>query len=166
MTAENLSALEDYSDLVVGKTLTDLFFTKQDGPHDYMPGIPPAYYFRTIIELDGKIKLRFGHDHLVEWNDDEPIIQLTNLNWDLPETLEYKGHRIVRLTRDDHQQLTIHLENGTRITRTSDYGDQLFIENDRIPDEVTEASSGTTGPNNSFPAPRRTWWQKLFGTGQ
>lgn len=50
---------EEFIKMVVGKTLTNLFFTKQDGPHDYMPGISPAYYFSTIMELDNEKKLNY-----------------------------------------------------------------------------------------------------------
>ncbi len=50
--------------MVHGKTRSNLYFTKQDSPHDYMPGIFPAFYFSTIIELHDKIKLRFGNNFI------------------------------------------------------------------------------------------------------
>ncbi len=146
--------------MVVGKTLTNLFFTEQDGPHDYMPGISPAYYFSTIMELDNEKKLRFGNDFIVDWKDEEPIITLTNDNWDLPKTLVFKGQKIVDLTKDEYQQLIFRLENGTTIAHTIDYGDQLFIEN--ILGKEQEVEKQITAPNSSLPKVRRTWWQKLF----
>ena len=131
-----MTELEEYKEMIVGKTLTNLFFTKQDGPHDFMPGISPAYYFSTIIELDNDKKLRFVNDFIVDWKDEEALITLTNENWDLPKSLVFKGKKIVDLTQDEYQQLTFHLENGTTIAHTIDYGDQLFIENENIKDRL------------------------------
>ncbi len=148
-----MEALEDYKKMVVGKTLTNLFFTKQDGPHDYRPGILPAYYFSTILELDNSEKLLFGHDFMVEWQDELPVITLTNENWELPGNLVFKGQQIVDLTRDEYEQLTFHLANGTTIAHTIDYGDQLFIKN-----EKQENERRITAPDR-----RRKWWQRLFG---
>lgn len=123
---------EKYKKMLVGKTLTNLFFTKQDGPHDYMPGISPAYYFSTIMEIENDKQLRFGNDFIVDWNDEEPIIALTNENWDLPKSLVFKGQKIVDLTKDDYKQWTFHLENGTTIVHSIEYGNQLFIKNENI----------------------------------
>ena len=163
-TEIEMTELEEYIKMVVGKTLTNLFFTKQDGPHDYMPGISPAYYFSTIMELDNEKKLRFSNDFIVDWKDEEPIIMLTNENWDLPKTLVFKGQKIVDLTKDEYKQLTFHLENGTTIAHTIDYGDQLFIEHENILDREQEADKQITAPNSTLPKAGRTWWQKLFGS--
>jgi hypothetical protein len=127
-----MTDLQKYSEMVMGKTLTNLYFTKQDGPHDYMPGISPAYYFSTVLELNNQKKYRFGNDFIVDWNDDEPLIKLTNENWDLPQSLVYKSQKIIDLTKDEFNQLTLHLENGTTISHTVDYGDQLFINNEKL----------------------------------
>ncbi len=108
-----MEELEEYKKMLVGKTLTNLFFTKQDGPYDYMPGVFPAYYFSTIMELDNEKKFRFSNDYITEWENDELIITLDNQNWDLPKNLVFKGQKIVELTKDDYQQITIHLENAT-----------------------------------------------------
>jgi hypothetical protein len=150
--------------MVVGRILTNLFYTKQDGQHDYMPGISPAYYFSTIMELDNEKKLRFGNDFIVDWKDEEPIFTLTNENWDLPKTLVFKGQKIVDLTMDEYKQLTFHLENGTKIAHTIDYGDQLFIENDTILEKEQEADKQITASNSSLPKAVRRWWQKLFNS--
>ena len=131
-----MTELKEYKEMIVGKTLTNLFFTKQDGPHDYMPGISPAYYFSTIIELDNDKKLRFVNDFITYWKDEVEIITLTNENWDLPKSLVFKGKKIVDLTQDEYQQLTFHLENGTTIAHTIDYGDQLLIKNENIKDRL------------------------------
>ncbi len=156
---------EKYKKMLVGKTLTNLFFTKQDGPHDYMPGISPAYYFSTIMEIDNDKQLRFGNDFIVDWNDEEPIFALTNENWDLPKSLVFRGQKIVDLTKDDNQQLTFHLENGTTIAHSINYGDQLFIENENITlEKEQENGRQITEPNSSFPKAVRTWWQKIFGS--
>lgn len=147
---------EEYRKTIVGKMLTNLFFTKQDGPYDYMPGISPAYYFSTVLELDHKFKLRFGSDFIVEWEDDEPLIVLTNENWELSQKLTFKGQRISDLTKDEFDHLTFHLENGTTIAHTNDYGDQLFIENPCIEE----------GNNKQqFAALKiiQKWWMKFFG---
>ena len=143
-----MTELEKYKEMVIGKTLTNLFFTKQDGPHDYMPGISPAYYFSTIIELDNDKKLRFGNDFIVDWKDEEAIITLKNENWNLSKSLIFKGKKIVDLTEDEYQQLTFHLENGTTIAHTIDYGDQLFIENKNILNKELEVDKQITAPNS------------------
>lgn len=161
---KNMTEFEEYIKMVVGKTLTNLFFTKQDGPYDYMPGISPAYYFSTILELDHYKKLRFSNDFIIDWKDEEPIIKLTNQNWGLPKALEFKGQIIVDLTKDENQQLTFHLENGTTIAHTIDYGDQLFIENENILDKVPEADKRTTASYNTLPKAGQSWGQKLFGS--
>ena len=153
---------EEYIKMVVGKILTNLFCTEQDGPYDYMPGISPAYYFSTIMELDNEKKLRFGNDFIVDWKDEEPIFTLTNENWDLPKTLVFKGQKIVDLTMDEYKQLTFHLENGTTIAHTIDYGDQLLIKNESILDKEQEADKQITASNSSLPKAVRRWWQKLF----
>lgn len=119
---------EDSRRMVIGMMLTNLFFTKQDGPHDYMPGISPAYYFSTIMELDHHKKFRFENDFIVEWNDDESIITLTNENWNLHPDLVFKNQIIVDLLKDNEGQWSFLLENGTTIRHTINYGDQLFIE--------------------------------------
>lgn len=119
---------EDSRKMVIGMMLTNLFFTKQDGPHDYMPGILPAYYFSTIMELDHHKKIRFENDFIVEWNDDEPIITLTNENWNLHPEVVFKNQIIVDLLKDNEGQWSFLLENGTTIKHTIYYGDQLFIE--------------------------------------
>lgn len=150
--------------MVVGKKLTNLFFTKREGPQDYMPGISPAYYFSTIMELDNNKKLRFGNDFIVDWKDEEPIITLTNENWDLPKTLVFKGQKIVDLTKGENQQLTFHLENGTTIAHTNDYGDQLFIENENILDKAQEAEKQINAPNSTLPKAGWMWWQKFFSS--
>lgn len=124
-----MEAFHEFRKMVLGKTLTNLYFTKQDGPHDYMPGIAPAYYFSTVMELDHKTKLRFGNDFIVEWENDEPLITLTNKNWHLPSNLIFKDQNIIDLTMDENEQMTFHLANGTRFFHTVDYGDQLFIIN-------------------------------------
>lgn len=155
---------EEYKKMLVGKTLTNLFFTKQDGPHDYRTGIPPAYYFSTIMEIENDKQLRFGNDFIVDWNDEEPIFALTNENWDLPKSLVFRGQKIVDLTKDDNQQLTFHLENGTTIAHSINYGDQLFIENEYINlEKERENGRQITEPNSSFPKVVLTWWQKFFG---
>ncbi|MFD2602363.1 hypothetical protein [Flavobacterium suzhouense] len=157
MTTENeMTEHEGYIKMVVGKTLTNLFFTKQDGPHDYMPGISPAYYFATILELDNDKKFQFGNDFIIDWKDQEPTITLTNENWALPKTLVFQGQKIVNLTKDEHEQLTFHLENGTTIAHTIDYGDQLFIENEKVLDKEITVSDST------FLKAVQAWWQKLF----
>ena len=155
---------EENIKMVVGRTLTNLFYTKQDGPHDYMPGISPAYYFSTIMELDNEKKFKFGNDFIVEWKDEEHIITLTNENWALPKTLVFKGQKIVELTKDENKQLTFHLKNGTTIAHTIDYGDQLFIENENILDKEQEADEQIPAPHSTFTKVGRTWWQKLFGS--
>lgn len=156
---------EKYKKMLVGKTLTNLFFTKQDGPHDYMPGISPAYYFSTIMEIENDKQLRFGNDFIVDWNDEEPIIALTNENWDLPKSLVFKGQKIVDLTKDDYKQLTFHLENGTTIVHSIDYGNQLFVENENIHlEKEQENGRQITEPNSTLPKVGRTWWQQLFGS--
>lgn len=132
-----MSELAEYQALLVGRALTNLFFTKQDGPHDYMPGISPAYYFSTILELDNQTRWRFSSDYIVEWKDEEPLITLTNENWNLPQALVFKGQKIVDLALDDAEQLIFYLENGTTICHTMDYGDQLFIVNPNVPENST-----------------------------
>jgi hypothetical protein len=114
------------------------------------------------MELDNEKKLRFGNDFIVDWKDEEPIFTLTNENWDLPKTLVFKGQKIVDLTMDEYKQLTFHLENGTTIAHTIDYGDQLFIENETILDKEQEADKQITASNSSLPKAVRRWWQKLF----
>ncbi|MDO7852839.1 hypothetical protein [Hymenobacter convexus] len=118
---------EKYRRLVKGKTLTNLFFTKQDGPYDYRPGIRPAYFFSTIMELDDKSQWVFDYDSLFEWKAADTLIELTNENWDLPEALTFKGQTIVDLTEGEEGNLTFHLGNGITIAHTIDYGDQLSI---------------------------------------
>lgn len=165
VTAEiEMTELEEYIEMVVGHTLTNLFFTKQDGPHDYMPGISPAYYFSTIMELDNDKKLCFGKDIIFDWKDEEAIISLTSENWNLPKTLVFKGQKIVDLTKDEYHQLTFHLENGTTIAHTIDYGDKLIIENGNIFNNEKEGDKIKTESNSTLPNVRRTWWQKLFGS--
>lgn len=159
-----MTELEKYKEMIVGKTLTNLFFTKQDGPHDYFPGISPAYYFSTIMELDNVKKIRFGNDFIVGWNDEEVIITLTNENWNLPKSLIFKEQKIVDITEDEYQQLTFYLENGTTITHTIDYGDQLFIENENILDKEHEAGKKITVSNSNLLQAGLRWWQKLFGS--
>ena len=122
----------EYRKMVLDKVLTDLFFTEQEGPHDYMSGISPAYYFSTIMELNQHEKLRLGNDFITEWNEEQPIIKLTNKNWNLPENLIFTDQKITDLTQDEYGRLALHLENGTMIYHTIDYGDQLFIENETI----------------------------------
>lgn len=158
-----MTSLKEYHKLVVGKTLTNLFFTKQNGPHDYMPGIPPAYYFSTIMELDNNKRLRFGNDFVVDWEDDEPIITLTNENWNLPSTLIFKKQRIIDLTQDEEQQLTFHLENGTTIAHTMDYGDQLFIQNENIFTKEMKANLQITAPETKLPKLIKSWLQNFLG---
>ncbi|MDO7846962.1 hypothetical protein Q5H92_11380 [Hymenobacter sp. M29] len=118
---------EKYRRLVKGKTLTNLFFTKQDGPYDYRPGIHPAYFFSTIMELGDKSQWAFDSDSIFEWKAAGALIELTNENWDLPAALIFKGQTIVDLTEDEERNLTFHLGNGITIAHTTDYGDQLLI---------------------------------------
>ncbi|WDO12140.1 hypothetical protein MH928_12480 [Flavobacterium sp. WW92] len=125
----SITEFEEYRKMVIGRVLTNLFFTKQDGPYDYMPGISPAYYFWTVMELDNSTKLRFGNDYIVEWDGKEELIVLTNYNWELPEDIIFKNQKITDLIKDDYDQLIFHLENGITIIHTIDYGDALFIEN-------------------------------------
>jgi hypothetical protein len=124
-----MSEFEEYKKLVIGRNLTNLFFTKQDGPYDYRTGISPAYYFSTVMELDGVLKLHFGNDFITGWISKEPIFVVTNKNWDLPKDVIFKDQKVVDLTIDEEEQLVFYLENGVRIMHTVDYGDQLFIEN-------------------------------------
>lgn len=158
-----MADFEQYTKMVVGKTLTNLFFTKQNGPHDYMPGIPPAYYFSTIMELDNNKRLRFGNDFVVDWEGDEPIIILTHENWNLPSTLIYKEQKIVDLTQDEEQQLTFHLENGTTIAHTMDYGDQLFIQNENISTKEMKADPQIAATETNLPKLVKSWLQKILG---
>lgn len=159
-----MTEFEDYKKLLVGKTLTNLYFTKQDGPHDYMPGISPAYYFSTILEIDNDQKLLFGNDFIIDWKEEVPIIELTNQNWDIHPAIVFKGQEIVDLTQDEQEQLTFHLANGTTLAHTIDYGDQLFIKNERI-DSAKEQESvwPITAPKQELPKVRKTWWRRLFG---
>jgi hypothetical protein len=154
--------LEEYKNLLVGKTLSNLYFTKQDGPYDYMPGIFPAYYFSTIMEVDNQGMYRFSFDFIVEWENDEPLIELTIKNWDLPKNLVYKGQKIVDLTKDEYQQITIHLENGTTIAHTIDYGDQLFIENENIQNKE-DGNQYISSSSINFPIRKKVWWKRLLG---
>lgn len=132
-----MTELEKYRELIIGRTLTNLYFTKQDGPHDYRPGITPAYYFSTVMEVDNKVKYRFGSDFVVEWNDEEPLITLTDENWLLPKGLVFKGQKVIDLEKDDeYDQWIFHLENGTTIRHTIDYGDKLYIEHPDYPDDI------------------------------
>ncbi len=154
--------LVEYKNMLVGKTLSSLFFTKQDGPYDYMPGIFPAYYFSTVMELDQQEMYRFSSDFIIEWENDEPLIELTNKNWDLAKNLVYKGQKIVDLTNNEYQQITIHLENGTTIAHTIDYGDQLFIENENIK-TIEEDNKHQSSSYINFPNVKKAWWKKLLG---
>jgi hypothetical protein len=158
-----MEELEEYKKMLVGKTLTNLFFTKQDGPYDYMPGIFPAYYFFTIMELDNEKKFRFSNDYITEWENDEPIITLDNQNWDLPKNIVFKGQKIVELTKDEYQQITIHLENATTIKHTIDYGDQLFIENENIKIIEEDIDKQLIWTYIKLPKTEKKWWQKLWG---
>ncbi|MDN3693828.1 hypothetical protein QWZ06_16780 [Chryseobacterium tructae] len=124
-----MSELEKYKRLVLGRKLSNLFFTKQDGPYDYRPGISPAYYFSTVMELDDTVKLHFGNDFITDWISKEPLFMVTNRNWALPKELVFKGQKIIDLTIGEEEQLVFHLENGITIMHTIDYGDQLFIKN-------------------------------------
>jgi hypothetical protein len=65
---------------------------------------------------------------------------------------------------DEYKQLTFHLETGTTIAHTIDYGDQLFIENDTILEKEQEADKQITASNSSLPKAVRRWWQKLFNS--
>jgi hypothetical protein len=156
-----MTELEKYRDLIVGRTLTNLYFTKQDGPHDYMPGITPAYFFSTVMELDNEVRYRFGSDFVVGWNDEEPLITLTDENWFLPKGIVFKGQKVIDLAKDDeYDQLTFHLENGTTIWHTIDYGDGLHIENPDYPFDRNEYEKNVFAAPDSQ-KPRLTWRQKL-----
>ncbi len=74
MTENTGVDFEEYKEMLVCKTLTNLFFTKQEGPYDYMPGTSPAYYVSTIIEIGKHKKLRFDNNFIVDWNDEEPLV--------------------------------------------------------------------------------------------
>lgn len=156
-----MTDFEKYREILIGRTLTNLFFTKQDGPHDYMPGVTPAYYFSTVMELDNEIKYYFRCDYIQEWNGEEPLITLTNENWLLPKDLVFKGQKITDLVKDEYDQLVFHLENGTAIWHNMDFGDSLYIEN---PKYVHDVKTNETITLKNSPQERRTWWQKLYGS--
>lgn len=132
---------ERYKILVVGKTLTNIFHTQQDGPYDYMPGISPAYYFSTVLELNKNQNIQLSSDFLKNWEDTDTLYEVTNQNWLLPENLVFKERKIINLTQDEFRHLTIHLDNETTINHTTDYGDQLFIENPGIQGNSTSKLS-------------------------
>lgn len=43
--------MEIHRKTIIGKTHTNLYFTEQDGQHDFCYGLAPAYYFLTIMEI-------------------------------------------------------------------------------------------------------------------
>ncbi|WP_160138763.1 hypothetical protein [Chryseobacterium sp. c4a] len=116
-----MSELEKYKRLILGRELSNLFFTRQDGPYEHIQGISPAYYFSTVMELDDTLKLHFGSDFITDWISKEPLTILTNENWELPKDIAFKGQKIIDLSRDEYEQLVFHLENGITIMRTMDY---------------------------------------------
>lgn len=140
-----------FESLVKGRTLTNLYFTKQDGPHDHLPGIAPAYYFSTVMELDGATRVWFSNDRIEPWEDAAELIELTHENWELPPDLCFKGSRMVALTVDEDGQMTFHLENGVTIQHTVNYGDKLFIQN---------AERQTETAKDQIELPKRKWWQR------
>ena len=75
----------------------------------------------------------------------------------------FKGQKIVELTKDEYQQITIHLENATTIKHTIDYGDQLFIENENIKIIEEDIDKQLIWTYIKLPKTEKKWWQKLWG---
>lgn len=140
-----------FESLVKDRTLTNLYFTKQDGPHDHLPGIAPAYYFSTVMELDGATKLWFSNDAIDRWKDKAELLEVTHENWELPPDLCFKGMRMAALTLDEHGEMTFHLENGVTIHHATDFGDQLLIQT---------AGQHTETAMDQIELPKRKWWQR------
>lgn len=128
-----MDELQQAKNQLLGKTLTRLFYTQQEGPHDLMPGIAPAYYFHSVMEINHSTLLRFGNNFLSPWNNLEPLLELSNQNWHLPYNLEFKDQIVTDIICDEYGNWTFCLENGTTIAHTYDFGDQLSIENSQIP---------------------------------
>lgn len=152
---------EQYKNMVVGKTLTNVFHTQQDGPYDYMPGISPAYYFSTVLELNKNQNIQLSSDFLKNWEHKDTLYEVTNQNWLLPENLVFKEREIVNLTQDEFRHLTIHLDNETTINHTTDYGDQLFIVHPGIKDNSTPIRS-TVNRLSESSEKIKLFWQKLL----
>ncbi|UPT68544.1 MAG: hypothetical protein M0D57_07920 [Sphingobacteriales bacterium JAD_PAG50586_3] len=156
-----MTEFEKYKELLIGRTLSNLYYTEQNGPHDFCPGIAPAYYFATIMEVDNKVKYCFWSDCINEWNNEEPLLTVTSKNWVLPKGLVFKGQKIVDLTKDEDEQLTFHLENRTTIRHTQDYGDGLYIENPDFPDDINQYERYEfVAPKSK--KPKQTLWQRIY----
>jgi hypothetical protein len=121
--------LEEYKKSILGNTLTNLYFTEHNGPHDYCPGLVPAYYFATIMELNYNELFVFYADCIEPWNSIHSIILLTHENWHLQPEIIFHYQIINDISVNEEQQITIHLENGTAIQHTEEYGDKLIITN-------------------------------------
>lgn len=162
---KNMDNMVEFKKMVVGKTITNLYFTDQKGPYDYCPGITPAYYFFTIMELENDKKYRFHHNLIIDWteSDSEPLITLTHENWGLPISVIFKEQKIASLSQDKFDNMIFYLENGVTITRGENYGDQLLIENTTIKNLEMIKGRCLSESTNSLSNSKQTWWQKLFG---
>lgn len=152
---------EQYRQWLVGKTIQNLYFTAQDGPYDYMPGIPPAYYFSSVLELNDGAMLRLGPGFLVPWNNEEPLHRLHHKNWDLPSTLVFQGQRITAISGERDAELVIVLENGVRISHTQDYGDQLLIRGPQHEERVDREREEQRARSEAFLRNRKSWWKRI-----
>lgn len=132
--------MEIHRKTIIGKTLTNLYFTEQDGPHDFCYGLAPAYYFSTIMEINYSAMFLFENDSIEPWNANQPIILLTHENWQLQPEIIFHNQIITAISMDDEQQISIHLENGTIIKHLNGYGDELSITNPSLESQAIHSS--------------------------
>lgn len=124
---EFVTNIKNWKSEFVGRIVTAIYHTKQDGPEEMFDGQVPVYYFDCVIEIDSKTKFAFGHDWISSWDKNEELYLVTHSNWEIDENLSFIGQKIKNIGVDEYNEMYFHLENDIIIYHNTSLGDQLFV---------------------------------------
>lgn len=124
-------------ELLLGRTITNIFETKPIIVQDGIPG--PAHYFHIVIEIDRTDLFELGAHEILLWKKKDKLIPYEKSSWEVQNNLNVIGKFITGFIQKDSEEyydcsLTLLLNNDIIIEHQTTNGDQLYINEFRDDD--------------------------------
>ena len=109
---------------IVDSTLVKIYKTLEPFTTFWFEGLGNLLSYKFIIEIEGGIKYELGYDYLLEWNDEEKIVELKT---DFKN--KYYNKKIIDLISDfEDESIYLKLEDEMVLYHDNTFGSELGFE--------------------------------------
>lgn len=117
---------------LVGRVLTGIFQTSWSGGEVLIQELGEAFYCDVILEIDHKDRFLLEHNRIGAWSGKEKLLKVNPKEHHIEGDLSFLESRIHRIAPDEHEIVTVYLENGIQISAYVEYGTRLDVRRNAI----------------------------------